>query len=283
MLCVEIATVVHRYISHVISHHVTTSILLFECFRHHEHGAVSIYNSQDVTVKNCTFHNNTSDSYFTRRPYQGSAGGLSIGYHFPNSKLRLNDIIIVITDCTFSDNFAAPPTALRLTSTQILIGRIFSGRGAAMSILVNVNTTLSFVLNNSLLVNNSAYNFGGGIYCLSAGGRNNQTFLWSNNIFIGNRASIAGALSFISLLNLPVQFILYDRVYNCTFTDNVAHSEVAGAATIYPLYGLPNTLVVFEDCKFYNNSALIYGGAVDITSYNFFAYRILFPVQFINW
>jgi len=152
-----------------------------------------------------------------------------------------------------------------------------------MSVLVNVNTALSFVLNNSLFVNNSAYNFGGGIYCLSAGGRDNQTYLWSNNIFIGNRASIAGALSFISLLNLPIEFILYDTVYNCTFTDNVAHSKVAGAATVYPLYGLANAAVVFEDCKFYNNSALIYGGAVDIASYNFFSNRIVMPIGFINW
>ena len=257
--------------------------IIFEYFRHHEHGALSIYNSQDVTVKNCKFLNNTSGSYFTRKPYQGSSGGLSVGYHFPKSKLQLNNISIVVSDCTFVNNFAAPPTALRLTSTQILIGRIFSGRGAAMSVLVNVNTALNFILNNSVFVNNSAYNFGGGIYCLTAGGRINQTYLWSNNQFIGNRASIAGAFSFISLLNLPVRFILYDRVYNCTFVGNIAHSEVAGAATVYPLYGLPNSVVVFEDCKFFNNSALIYGGAVDISTYNFFNDRIVFPITFIDW
>ena len=253
------------------------------CFRHQEHGAVSIYNSQDVTVKNCKFLNNTSDSYFTRRPYQGSSAGLSIGYHYILSKLILHNVSVLVTGCTFINNYAAAPTALRLTSTEIFRGRIFSGRGASMSILVNINTALSFILNSSIFVNNSAYNLAGGIYCLAESGKDRQSYLWSNNVFIGNRASLAGVLNFISTFNFPIQFVLNYTVYNCTFSDNVAHSEVAGAATIYPLYGLPNTLVVFEDCKFYNNSALIYGGAVDIASYNFFAYRILFPVEFINW
>ncbi|XP_065904297.1 uncharacterized protein [Dysidea avara] len=259
------------------------TVVINNCyFLHQEHGAVSIYNSQDVTVKNCKFLNNTSDSYFTRRPYQGSSAGLSIGYHYILSKLILHNVSVLVTGCTFINNYAAAPTALRLTSTEIFRGRIFSGRGASMSILVNINTALSFILNSSIFVNNSAYNLAGGIYCLAESGKDRQSYLWSNNVFIGNRASLAGVLNFISTFNFPIQFVLNYTVYNCTFSDNVAHSEVAGAATIYPLYGLPNTLVVFEDCKFYNNSALIYGGAVDIASYNFFAYRILFPVEFIN-
>ena len=236
-----------------------------------------------MTVKNCKFLNNTSDSYFTRRPYQGSSGGLSIGYHYTLSKITLLNASVLVTDCMFTDNYAAAPTALRLTSTEIFRGRIFSGRGGSLSILVNINTALSFILNSSTFVNNSAYDLGGGIYCLTQSGKYRQSYSWSNNVFIGNRASLAGALNFISTFNFPIEFIVYYTAYNCTFTDNVAQSEVAGAATVYSVYGLRNTYVVFEDCKFHNNSALIYGGAVDIASYNFFAYRILLPIQFINW
>ena len=48
--------------------------------RHHQQGAVNIYNSPRVTVTNCTFYNNTSTGYFTTKAYQGASGGLSIGY-----------------------------------------------------------------------------------------------------------------------------------------------------------------------------------------------------------
>ena len=253
-------------------------------YRNHEHGALSIYNSEDVTVQNCTFHNNTSDSYFTRKPYQGSAGALSIGYHYVISTKQLNKANIFIINCKFTQNSAVPSARLSITSTEALIFNIFPGRGGAMSILVNINSPLNFVFNDSTILNNLANTFGGGVYCLTQKGSIYQTFMFANNIFVNNTAPIASGLSFINLLNLPIEFVVRNLIYNCTFTDNTALSEVAGAANVYPLYALANNVVIFEHCKFYNNSAPIYGGAVDITSYNFFENtEAAFPVEFKNW
>jgi len=235
-------------------------------------------------VKNCTFHNNTSDSYFTRKPYQGSAGGLSIGYHYNISTTLLNNVNILIINCNFTYNFAVPSARLRITSTEALIRNLFPGRGGALCVLVNTNSPLSFVFNDSIVINNFANTFGGGVYSLIQKGSLYQTYIFANAIFINNTAPIAGGLSFINLLNVPVEFVVHNLIYNCTFVGNTAISEVAGAATVYPLYALANNIVVFKDCKFYNNSALIYGGAVDITSYNFFGNREKsYPVEFDNW
>ena len=88
------------------------------------HGALSIYNSQNVTVKNCTFYNNTSDSYFFNQmqQYQGSSGGLSVGFNMNNSSVVLN---ITITNINFGNNNASP--LAKVTSTEMVIKRKFSG------------------------------------------------------------------------------------------------------------------------------------------------------------
>ena len=81
-----------------------------------------------------------------------------------------------------------------------------------------------------------------------------------------------------------MEFAVYGLIYNCTFAHNTAGSKVAGAVSVYPLQALANNIIVFEGCNFYNNSAPIYGGAVDITSYNFFGnIEAAFSVEFINW
>ena len=256
---------------------------MFIIHRHHEHGAVSIYNSVKITVKNCTFHNNTSDSYFTRKPYQGSAGGLSISYHYPVSRISLNNADILIANCTFTHNSAVPSTRLKITSTEALIQRLFPGRGGGLILLVNTNSTLNFVFNDSIVMNNVADTFGGGVYCLTQRGHINQTYMFANIIFMNNTGPVAGGLSFINLVR-QVNFIVDVLIYNCTFVGNTAIPKAAGATGVYSLLALPNNIVVFKECSFFNNTALTYGGAIDIASYNFFnnIERTL-PVEYINW
>ena len=251
-------------------------------FRHHEHGALSIYNSVNVTVKNCTFHNNTSDGNFTMKPYQGSAGGLSIGYN--DTHLRRESINIHIIKCNFSSNAAVLPSNLTLSSTtEALLHKKFPGRGGALTVLISTCHPLNFVLNDSIMMDNSAH-FGASIYCVIINGYYNQTYVFANNVFMNNTAPIGGGLTFANLVGRPVKSIIHSLIYNCTFIDNTATSEVSGAANAYALYGLPNNIVIFRDCKFYNNNAEMYGGAVDIASYNFFENREeVFPVHFINW
>ena len=251
-------------------------------FRHHEHGALVIYNSQRITVRNCTFYNNTSDSIFTRQKYQGSSGGLSIGYHYVVSTTFLNSVDILVINCNFTSNSAIP--LQKFSSTETLIHRIFRGRGGALSVIVNINSPLKFVFNDSIVMNSDATTFGGGVYCLVQRGSVYQTYMFANIIFKNNTGAKANGLTYINLLNGLVEFAVYSLIYNCTFIDNTARSEVGGAISVYPLYALANSIVIFKECKFYNNSALVYGGVIDIISYNFFNNKeAIFPIEFINW
>ena len=150
--------------------------------------------------------------------------------------------------------------------------------------MVYLNIPLNLAFNDSLVKNNFANGFGGGIYCTIISGALNQTFIFANNIFTDNTSPVSGGLSFINVLNKPVEFIVYNLIYNCTFIGNTAETKAGGAANITPFNGLPNTMVTFKDCNFYNNSALVHSGAVDVTSYDFLDNKeASFPVEFINW
>lgn len=254
----------------------------FIYFRHHAHGALNIFNSPNVTVINCTFHNNTSSSFFTRRPYQGNAGGLSIAYNMRFSNRTVDDVNILVKDCVFTANHAAPPTALQLSSTELLAMSIFTGRGGAMAVLINITSPVNCVVTDNMFVNNSAASFGGCIYNFAGGPYINHTFLYTNNVFIENSASVGGVMTFLSSRRIPDTFSVHTTIKNCTFMQNRA--EICGCVNHYPHLGFTDNLVRFIDCNFYNNSANLYAGAIDIVSYRFFGSRAhQEPIQLTNW
>ena len=238
----------------------------------------------NITVKNCKFHNNTSDSLFTTSPYQGSAGGCSIGYNSANSNFTnigygefvaaissLQDgAHVLITNCIFTDNSARILDCQTRSSTDALTHNIFHGRGGALAVLVNIYIPLIFTFTDNIVMNNYAEAFGGGVYCITQR-HSNQRYRFSNSIFANNRGPKAGGLALLYLLNTSnTEFTVHSYVYNCKFYDNTA-SEIAGAAIVSAVYGLAsNIFVTFKECNFSNNTAKIYGGAVDIASYYFF-------------
>ena len=121
--------------------------------RHHQQGAVNIYNSAHVTVTNCTFYNNTSTGYFTTKAYQGASGGLSIGYS-EHPLLNFDTINVSVTDCRFIVNNVAIVSIT--TPTHLVVSRRFFGRGGAMSMLFNVSASVNCTVTNNLFVNNTA-------------------------------------------------------------------------------------------------------------------------------
>ena len=250
--------------------------------RHHQHGALNIFNSPNVTVKNCTFYNNTSSSFFTRRPFQGNAGGLSIAYNIELSNKTVSSVNILVTGCDFIANHAAPPTALRLSSTEFLAMNIIVGRGGALAIPINVNGPVSCVVTGNMFINNSAATVGGSIYGFTGGAYINNTSLYADNVFIGSSASIGGVMSLISSQRIPDVFLLHITIQNCTFINNRA--SICGCVNYYPHLGLAGDVIKFIDSKFYNNSASLYAGAIDIVSYRFFGSRVhQEPIQLTNW
>ena len=254
----------------------------FLLIRHHQHGALNIFNSPNVTVKNCTFYNNTSSSFFTRRPFQGNAGGLSIAYNIDLCNRTVSNVNILVKHCLFTANHAAPPTALRLSPTEFLAMNLIIGRGGALAIPININSPVNCVVTGNTFINNTAATVGGSIYGFTGGAYINNTSLYANNVFIGNSATIGGVMSLISSQRIPNVFLLHITIQNCTFINNRA--SICGCVNYYPHLGLAGDVIKFIDSKFYNNSASLYAGAVDLVSYRFFGSRLhQEPIQLTNW
>ena len=234
-------------------------------------------------MKNCIFHNNTSDGLFTSEEYHGSAGGFSIGYNFYVTKIppfNFNNLFTHITNCTFTDNSARLLNGQGGTSDDVLTNNIFPGRGGALSVIVNTYLNLTFKFNDNMVMNNFAEVSGGGVYCLTRRS-SSQTYTFSNNLFMSNKGLRIGGLALI-YITMPT-IAIHNDIYNCTFFNNTV-SHTAGAITVSTVYGLArNLFVTFQDCNFFNNAAMVYGGAVSIiiTSLNNTQEKSL--ITFINW
>ena len=252
---------------------------------------MSIYESEQITIKNCIFQNNTSDGYFNKS-FLGSSGGISVGYNSSNSTFTSGRFIpptpivlhILIINCTFSNNSALYRDGKKFSSTEAILKKLFYGRGGALSLFVSIIHSLNFTFSDNWVINNFADAFGGGVYCLIQT-HSNQTYRFNNNLFMNNKGLAAGGMAFIyQYIPIQSQFVIYN-VYNCKFYNNIAEHEVAGAVGIFSVRGLDNSShITFKHCKFYNNTAVLYGGAVDIESYDFFVnIQATTLVWFTNW
>ena len=232
-------------------------------------------------MKNCTFHNNTCDSYFTRQPFQGSSGGLSIGYDANKTSLSSADVLV--TGCVFNNNKAIAPSGLYSSTTDLLARHIFSGRGGGVSMPINATWPLNIVVNNSVFTSNYANNNGGGLYCLIMGIVGNQTYLFENNVFVNNSAMIgSGAINFGNYGGTAPFSTLHSTIYNCTFQYNTA--QKGSSIHIVPSYpGHISNFVVITKCSFFNNTSTQYG-IIDVSSFNYYEAREHYePVRFIEW
>ena len=248
-------------------------------YRHHEHGAVHVYNCRDVTVTNCTFYNNTAIGYFGRRPYQGNSGGLSIGYNVL-PPLHFDIINIVVTDCNFTLN-SALLTAGDTNPTKAHISRVFPGSGGAVLILTSITTSINCTVSNNLFTDNFAYHAGGALYIITLYAGLHQ-FYCANNVFIRNGPPDGGALLFLPSEETSAKLCINFNVYNCTFLSNYGTTYAGGV--LFNFFGAPNdNVVIVNNCVFYNNSGVNYAGAVDVASLEFFSYRNATPIRFENW
>ena len=249
-------------------------------YRDHEHGAINIFNSPNVIVKNCTFDNNTSDTYFTRQPYQSNAGGLSIGYNSLVATVPLDIMNITVCYCNFTNNhagFAASPN-------EVQESRVFSGRGGGLSLVVNVTGIVICTVNNSLFVSNSAENLGGGVYIsISESSTLQQFYLFAQNVFTSNTASYGGGFFFANLVIPSINFSQKILIFNSEFTSNKA-LFIGGGVFVFSSRGLRGSFTKIEKCEFFMNTAGDHGGAVDVESFNVYGNRQnQSPVEFVSW
>lgn len=255
-------------------------IIIIRIYSDHEHGAVNIFNSPNVIVTNCTFLNNTSDTYFTRKPYQSNAGGLSIGYNSIVTTVPLNNMNITVCNCNFINNHAGLPAS----PNEVQESRIFSGRGGGFSLVVNVTGIVNCVVSNTIFVRNTAENLGGGVYVsISESSTLQQFYLFANNIFTSNTASYGGGFFFANLVIPFNNFSQTIIIFNSVFTRNMA-DQIGGGVYIFSSLGLGGSFITIEKCEFLGNIAGDHGGAVDVESFNLYRSRQnQIPAEFVNW
>jgi len=218
-------------------------------YRNHKHGALNIFNSENVTVKSCTFTDNNNTAYFNTQPFQGHGGGMSISY---NVRLaQLNSANVVVSDCKFVNNRADPPDDLFSTTTDLIGGvAILGGRGGGLAMPISATFPLNVVINNSVFINNFAKNYGGGLYCFLSGTNSNQTYMIANNTFIRNKALIgSGGINFGNFAGTAPSTTLYVTIHGCTFESNRAN--YGGCLNTYPSYfGIGGNFIKFQNCIF---------------------------------
>ena len=250
-------------------------------FSDHVHGALHIFNSPNIIVNNCTFYNNTADM-FIRRPYQGNAGALSIGYNAIVTTMSLDNISVIITNCNYTNNHAVE----RFSPHIVQVERLFSGRGGGIIFVVNVtglDHTLTCTVNNSVFKNNSATNLGGAIYMFSSETANlQQVYVIANNLFVKNSADHGGAILTSNEIESR-EYSLNRFIYNCLFVENKA-LHIGGGIYMYFAYGFGSDFIRLEECSFRRNTAGDHGGAIDAVSLNLYGNRQLQqPVEFVRW
>ena len=240
---------------------------------------MNIFNSPNVIIRNCTFYNNTSDTKFTIQPYQGNAGGLSIGYNLLFATIPLDIINITVYSCNFTNNHAGPLTSIN----EVPERRIFTGRGGGLSLVINITGTVICTVNDSIFVNNLATNNGGGVYIsTSEPSTLEQFYLFANNNFTSNAASHGGGFFFGNIVLPSINFSQTIVLYNSTFTENKA--EQIGGGICVSSYGLGDSFVKIEKCEFFMNTAEKLGGAFSVQSINLYGNRQnQNPVEFVSW
>ena len=109
---------------------------------------------------------------------------------------------------------------------------LYSGRGGGLAIIFNVTSPINCRV--CIFINNRAQALSGGLYSVVGEAHSNQTYLFKNNVFYNNSASLSGAFNFVILTvrqNGSGQIMITVLIHNCTFKQNTAN--IAGAIVIY--------------------------------------------------
>ena len=154
---------------------MSCSVVLYPSliFRFNQHGALNIFNSPSVIVKNCTFNNNTSDGLLTNTAFRASGGGLSISYN--HKKIKRVIIDIFVSNCDFTNNVATLDLS-QYTTDQMISKNLFSGNGAGLAIIFNTTSPINCTVTDCTFVHNKAVS-GGGLFNLIGEAHYNQTYL----------------------------------------------------------------------------------------------------------
>ena len=188
------------------------------------------YGDYSFNIYNCSFINNTAESY----------GGGAISAHI--------------------SNYGGGIYSFNIYNTSFINNTAESGSGGAINFNSpngwNPGIGSSFNIYNSLFINNTAESgSGGAIYMW--GNRISSSFNVYNSSFINNTASYSGAIG--TSFHGPGNFSL--NVYNSSFLNNTATSNGGAIYSSFNAYSGMYSFAVY-DSLFVNNTATSNGGAI---------------------
>jgi hypothetical protein len=199
-------------------------------------GAIDIYNSPSVSITSCDFFHNGPVYIIKTQEYKGHAGGLSVGYNYMD-ELSVHPSVS-ITGCTFFNNSAEVDESF--TTTQVLIERVFPGRGGALSLLINSITMVTMNVTYCNFINDFASSFGGGVYTI-LDGLSNHIITFQSCDFVDNLSGRhAGALQIGFGQNGNEDFSNRVVARDCRFLGNQA--EYGGAVYVFYIGMTPGTI-----------------------------------------
>ena len=181
-----------------------------------------------VLATNCTFEHNGPVSVI-KDPYRGHAGGLSVSYH--QNKMFSMRPQLRVEKCTFRNNTTDPLASIQQSSTQIVLRRVFTGRGGGCAIPMFSSLPSNVTLEDCLFEENFARTLGGGLYVAFDGHLDHLVVL--NRIkFVRNKCRLAGGLAVGFAFGSNAENVSSLLAYNSEFIENQA--EFGGGAGLFP-------------------------------------------------
>ena len=182
--------------------------------RYFSQAALDIFNCKDILFNSTVLEHNRGTGIDTVK-YRGNSGGVAFGYNMPENIAKP---ILRVTNSTFRNNSAIAESTFH-TSSQTVLGRIYTGRGGSMAVYSNASHhNISVTISNCVYENNFAHYHGGGLFLVLAekvdAVYSQNDVLIENTTFASNTAGFAGGGL---VLAYPEA-----NIVNCTVTNNSA-------------------------------------------------------------
>ena len=132
---------------------------------------------------------------------------------------------------TFRNNTNDPLATIQQTSTQILLKRVFTGRGGGCAIPMFSSLPSNVTLKNCLFEENFARTLGGGLY-VAFDGHLNHIVVLDQIKFVRNKCRLAGGLAVGFAFGSNAENVSSLLAYNSEFIENQA--EFGGGAGLFP-------------------------------------------------
>ncbi|XP_065897582.1 uncharacterized protein [Dysidea avara] len=245
-------------------------------------GAVNIYNCPNVNVVNCTFEHNNSTGGFSRDRFQGSSGGLSIGFFDGRASPATDNITILVDSCRFISNNSTAFGSNVHIATDILSTNLVMGRGGGMSITLKTELAVYSIVTNNYYENNWANVFAGGLYFLVVDITRNQTHVFRSNHYLRNQAgTTTGAMLYGLVGNVQLRSAISVNISDSYFLEN--SSPLTGAVRFQRSTNNLRNFLTYKNCTFVGNTARESGAAIGVSKVNYFEFdQQSVPISILN-